>query len=625
MISREYCPRAGSSQKGLALSRSRCALAVAVVALAASPPTAARAQVQSITCTVFPGARCGLLDVPMDPSGGVPGPQRLGFAVLPATGAPTGGTLAVLAGGPGQAATPVARSIAKALAPVRADHDLLLLDQRGTGLSGRLECASLASRLTPATLRACANALGARRQFLTTRADAYDLEAVRDALGLDRISLLGISYGTGVAGYYARLFPQHVDRVILDSPEPIEGPDALDTLRQLALPRVLREVCWPPSCRSFLASNPITGIATPAAKLRKKSLRGYVVSPSGKRVSAHLTSTALYALTAVSDLDPFLRTRMPSAIAAALRGDAAPLLRLALGVPTSDVGSDKEFNPIRLLATSCVEDRLPWDPASPLTGRVSALTRAVLARPASTWSPFSPTAVLSFSSAAVCAGWPSTPKPAGVSQTGPNVPVLVVSGRDDLRTPLEDARRTASQYPNAQVLAIPDTGHSAISSDPTSCAIAGVTAFLSNQPVAKCTREQRQPNLFPYVPGNARNLKRVPGLPGIEGRTATAVGATIYDAMRQADRLVEAGAHRVGGLRAGTLTLTRTAVKLKGYSIVNGITVTGTIPVSPRATGTLLVAGPDAAPATLKLHGTQLTGQLGADRVKLRVVLPTGG
>jgi hypothetical protein len=134
----------------------------------------------------------------------------------------------------------------------------------------------------------------------------------------------------------------------------------------------------------------------------------------------------------------------------------------------------------------------------------------------------------------------------------------------------------------------------------------------------------REPNLFPYVPGSVRNLKRVPGLPGLEGRTATAVGATVYDAMRQADRLAEAGAHRLGGLRAGSLTLTRTAVKLRGYSLVNGIALTGTIPVSPRATGTLVVAGPDAAPATLKMHGTRLTGQLGSDRVRLRVVLPTG-
>src|SRR6185503_19676910 len=126
-------------------------------------------------------------------------------------------------------------------------------------------------------LRTCADALGPQRQFLSTRADAFDLEAVRAALGVEKLSLIGVSYGTNIAGYYARLFPQRVERVVLDSPEPIEGADALDSLRQLALPRVLREVCWPPSCRSFLATSPTGSIAALTARLRKKAMTGTVI------------------------------------------------------------------------------------------------------------------------------------------------------------------------------------------------------------------------------------------------------------------------------------------------------------------------------------------------------------
>ena len=49
---------------------------------------------------------------------------------------------------------------------------------------------------------------------------------------------------------------------------------------------------------------------------------------------------------------------------------------------------------------------------------------------------------------------------------GPDVPVLVLSGRADLRTPLEDARRTPAQYPHAHaVLSVPDVGHSVLTSD----------------------------------------------------------------------------------------------------------------------------------------------------------------
>src|SRR5436190_8409016 len=81
-----YRSRAGSTEKGTRMSRSRCALAVALVAVAASPPTPASGQAgaDQPACKVGPGARCSTLDVPMDATGAVPGTQRLGYAVLPA-------------------------------------------------------------------------------------------------------------------------------------------------------------------------------------------------------------------------------------------------------------------------------------------------------------------------------------------------------------------------------------------------------------------------------------------------------------------------------------------------------------------------------------------------------------
>jgi len=570
---------------------------------------------------VAPDAGCGTVTAPLDHTGATAGTQTIGFALLRATGARTG-TLAVLVGGPGQAGTSVAKSLALELAPVRRSYDVLIVDQRGTGRSGGMSCPSLASATSLRAVTTCGRSLGERRALMTTREDAYDLESVRAAIGLPKLSIYAVSYGTRIAGYYARLFSEHVDRMVLDSPQPIEGPDALETLRQLALPRVLREVCWPPSCRGFLAANPVTGVATLAARLRRAPLKGTVITPSGKRVSGRITSTGLYALTAVSDLDPFLRTRMPSAIAAALRGDAAPILRLAVGLPTSDVGG-KEFSTARLLATACVDSRLPWDPAASPAARLSALEQAVTSRPASAWAPFSPTAVVSFSEAAICLGWPSTPRPQGVPQQGPaGVPVLVVSGRDDLRTPLEDARRTAAQYPGAQVLAVPDTGHSVLSSDPTSCTITGITDFLGGGTVAKCAREERQPDIFPYVPAHLANLRPVPGLPAAEGRTATAVGATLLDAIRQAGRLTETGARRVGGLRAGTLTVGARSVTVRGYSLVDGVALTGTVPLTRAATGHLTVAGAAATPGRFTVRAGKLRGMLGTDEVRLAVKLP---
>jgi hypothetical protein len=113
----------------------------------------------------------------------------------------------------------------------------------------------------------------------------------------------------------------------------------------------------------------------------------------------------------------------------------------------------------------------------------------------------------------------------------------------------------------------------------------------------------------------------VPKLPGAEGRTATAVGVTLLDALRRATALTLAGGTRSGGLRAGTLRLAGTHAKLTGYSLVKGIAITGTVPLSATGRGTLVVGGPDAVAAKLIMRGTRLTGVLGTHRVRLRVVL----
>lgn len=115
-----------------------------------------------------------------------------------------------------------------------------MVDQRGTGRSGSVRCGFEPS--SPA----CAKKLGARRAFLTTAETARDLDDLRAALGLETITPLGISYGTKVAGEYARRFPDRTASVILDSPvgvDPIDF-DALGGIaampRRLMVPRPAR-------------------------------------------------------------------------------------------------------------------------------------------------------------------------------------------------------------------------------------------------------------------------------------------------------------------------------------------------------------------------------------------------
>ena len=98
-------------------------------------------------------------------------------------------TLVVLHGGPGFTMS----YLADDLEPLAARHVLLFYDQRGTGRS---------------TLVTDSSALDAQRF-------AEDLEAVRKHFGLTKLSIIGHSWGAGVAGLYAARYPDHVARLVL--------------------------------------------------------------------------------------------------------------------------------------------------------------------------------------------------------------------------------------------------------------------------------------------------------------------------------------------------------------------------------------------------------------------------
>ena len=94
----------------------------------------------------------------------------------------------------------------------------------------------------------CARRLGPRRSFYTTPDSVEDMEAIRQALGLERMSLLGISYGTALALAYARAHPDRVDRLILDSVADPDDADVFGLASFRAVAPSLRALC-PAGCR----------------------------------------------------------------------------------------------------------------------------------------------------------------------------------------------------------------------------------------------------------------------------------------------------------------------------------------------------------------------------------------
>ena len=160
--------------------------------------------------------RCARVTVPLDRAGQVKGKVALRVLRARATGRRRG-VVVLLAGGPGQSA--VAAYVDGGLgplAPMRRTHDIVVFDQRGSGGSGLLRCPELerANILRAARPAArCAAKLGPRRAFYTSRDTADDLDAVRRALGVSKLSLYGVSYGTRTATAYALRYPARVQRL----------------------------------------------------------------------------------------------------------------------------------------------------------------------------------------------------------------------------------------------------------------------------------------------------------------------------------------------------------------------------------------------------------------------------
>ncbi len=483
------------------------------LALSLTVPAGARAQPGPLafaSCRsdqVFmpvPGLQCATLTVPFDRADPSAGSIALAVQRVPAS-APRQGVIVLLAGGPGQPAIPVFEKFLAPLAhePALRGFELVAFDQRGTGQSQGLQCLETAGSHGKMPLAECGEALGLTRPFYSSQESVEDLDALRQALGGTPLSLLAGSYGGHVAGMYAHEHPQDVARMVLDSPTPLAGPDALGSERIHALRRMLDEgVCGAGACRSF-TSDVYADLTKVVAKLHRHPLRTRIYNAHGRLRPAIVTEVGMPRLLSGLDLAKGTRELVPAAIAAAAHGDDAPLARLTHELQPERVGSspfasfaasasddddllswpgedeplaggapesDAESSFALYAATYCVETQLPWSPDSPLAGRAGALRSWLAALPAGLTAPFAPTTVAMNSPLSICEEWPATPPapppPGGVSPT----PTLILSGEDDLRTPYEQDLEVQTGYSDVRLLRIPDTGHSTVTTDTTGCA-----------------------------------------------------------------------------------------------------------------------------------------------------------
>jgi pimeloyl-ACP methyl ester carboxylesterase len=170
------------------------------------------------------GGRCATYEVYENRAAGKGRKIGLHILVLPALSkTPAPDPVFWLHGGPGAAASDTA-SAAKGgfLEGLRAEHDLVFVDQRGTGRSHPLSCdvgddstdlaGYFGKLLPPELVRACRQLLekDADLALYTTSIAMDDLDDVRAALGYETIDIVAASYGSIAAQAYIR---QHGDRV----------------------------------------------------------------------------------------------------------------------------------------------------------------------------------------------------------------------------------------------------------------------------------------------------------------------------------------------------------------------------------------------------------------------------
>jgi pimeloyl-ACP methyl ester carboxylesterase len=584
---------------------------------------------------------CAHLTVPLDPSEAAPGSITLAIRRRLAPVGEARSAVVALAGGPGQSAIPFAETFTELLGPILDTRDLIVFDQRGTGYSHPLSCHGFeqpsAYRTFGKLIASCAEQIGSERAFYTSLDSVADIEAIRRALGYEKLVLYGTSYGTKVAEEYAQRYPQHVEALILDSVVPPAGPDPLDRSTFAAIPRILRQLCAYHQC-AHITANPVGDLARLVRRMGAGVVQGRYIGPHGHPHTVSISSNELADILLAGDFSPVLRAEFPAAVRAADEGDNAPLARLLVRAAGGEREEGEGIDVPLYFTTTCEEEEFPWSRTASPRERLAEAKAGIDALPASAIAPFTATNMLDFDELRACAYWPfATTAPPAVPSTMPNVPTLILSGADDLRTPTANARAVAAQIPGAHLLVVPNTGHAVLEDEPTSCAhkallamFGGGSGEVGGHAIAPCragppTSPVLRPT--PLAPARLADVAPVHGYQNRTGRTLRAVRLTIAYFDRQLDlQVLEAGAsgHSLsselnsGGLRAGWAELGNGGLRFHGYSYVPGVTLSGTIKAERV---TLHVGGGAAAQGTLHLGAHKaLVGELEGRHVQ---VLPS--
>lgn len=456
----------------------RLILAASLVASVAGQAGAASAvQTRSETwrpCVDDTAVECASLEVPIDTSD--PTTSTIELPVRRVRAGDDGeriGVLVTIAGGPGQRGTDWV--FPDRHTPAIHEHfDVVSWDPRGTAGASLIDCipdwdpftgldrspddAAEQDRLderTAVLAERCRDAHGDILPFVGTVEAAHDLERLRRMLGEEHLSILGTSYGSKVALTYATLFPEHARALVLDGySDPNLSPGELQVEQATAfeheLDALLGDCASDGACPLHGHETPGTALDRLLAELDAKPI------PADEQGGLLRQSDAHEAIAGSLVMGEAARSRLLQALATAVTGDGAPLLRIA-----NDIRYAYEASGLTMGAFTAIDCADTGDYWNSLTGAdVAALTTRIQeAAPRLgpwLWSPPQDPALPALG---LCAMQPSAAGhdigPIDAAGAGP---VLVLTTTGDPTTPASGAVRSTSDLEDAVVLAL-DADH----------------------------------------------------------------------------------------------------------------------------------------------------------------------
>lgn len=405
-------------------------------------------------------AQCTTFEVPENRAEPDGRKIALSIAWVPATREAEPDPIFMLAGGPGQGAKASYPVVAGAFGEVNRSRDVILVDQRGTGDSNPLACLDAegnnafgdaddeSAEGARAFAERCLAELSKKAdvRFYTTTDAIADLEAVRIAIGAQKINLYGGSYGTRVAQQFAAAYPQSTRAVVIDSVVPndlvlgSEHAKNLETTLKAQFARCSADKACAAGLPDPKAALLQVRDALSASGLAPVRYRDPTTGESREEVP---TPGHLGILLRMYAYSPVTAVLLPVVLKQALEGDYAPLLAQASFIGGS-LG-DQIMHGMQL-SVSCSEDadELKADPAdagSVIGSEFVAFTKAQ------------------------CSAWPRGQRRDNFRAplTG-NVPVLAISGEFDPVTPPRYGDAAIAQLSNGRHLVLKGQGHTPIGS-----------------------------------------------------------------------------------------------------------------------------------------------------------------